>query len=125
MSHSVQQSDKIHIQDLQLFCRIGVTTQERHRPQAILANLTLFTDLLAASQSDDLRQTVDYDTVSRILQKIAEESSCALLERLATLLMAACFEFPAITGLTLRLDKPSAIASARSAGIEVTRWRNQ
>ena len=53
-------SDRIFIRDLRLRTIIGVHDRERERPQEILLNLELETDLTAAAHSDALEDGIDY-----------------------------------------------------------------
>jgi len=58
-------SDKIIIKDLLLRGIIGLNDWEREKKQDILINLTLFTDMRAAGQSDNPDDILNYRTITK------------------------------------------------------------
>ena len=81
--------------DLKLSCRLGVPDAERRKPQTVLCSAWFPVPAIAlAARSDDLRKTVDYHALSKVLQAEASRVPRKLLERLATdLARAACRGF--------------------------------
>ncbi len=77
-------SDRISIRGLVVETRIGVTEKERSRPQDVSIDIDLDVDLSAAGASDDLNETVDYDTLVAAVAALVRGNECSLLERLAT-----------------------------------------
>ena len=75
--------DKIIINDLEVFYRIGVSEEERATPQRLLISLEMTRDVSAAAASDDLTKTIDYYVVTRRLLAFGEGRSWKLLEKLA------------------------------------------
>jgi len=75
--------DKIIINDLEVFYRIGVPEEERATPQRLLISLEMTRDVSAAAAADDLTETIDYYAVTRCLLKFGEGRSWKLLEKLA------------------------------------------
>ena len=75
--------DKIIINDLEVFYRIGVPEEERATPQRLLIRLEMTRDVSAAAAADDLTETIDYYAVTRRLLKFGEGRSWKLLEKLA------------------------------------------
>jgi len=75
--------DKIIIKDFKLSCRVGVTEEERKKPQTIEVDLQLILDLRPAGASDDVKKTVDYAAVVPALAKHVQNKEYKLLERLA------------------------------------------
>ena len=55
--------DRIHIRDLQLKCMIGTHEEERREKQDVLINVTLHGNLAAASKSDRIADTVNYEAI--------------------------------------------------------------
>ena len=64
--------DQVIIKDLIARGIIGVNDWEREKPQEILINIVLFTDLRKAGNSDDIHDSVDYKTVAKKLLAHAE-----------------------------------------------------
>jgi len=81
--------------DLKLRCRLGVPDAERRNPQKVLCTAVFPVPSLAkAAHGDDLRQTVDYHALSRVLEAEARRTPRRLLERLAIdLARSACRTF--------------------------------
>jgi 7,8-dihydroneopterin aldolase/epimerase/oxygenase len=75
--------DCITIQDLEVFCHVGVPDAERARPQRLLLTVTMHHDVTAAARVDDLAQTVDYHAVSQRLLRLGDQRSWRLIETLA------------------------------------------
>lgn len=81
--------------DLKLSCHLGVPDAERRKAQTVLCSAWFpVRDLASAARGDDLRKTVDYHALSKVLQAEARRIPRKLLERLATdLARAACRGF--------------------------------
>ena len=81
--------------DLKLSCHLGVPDAERRKTQTVLCTAVFpVPSLSRAAAGDDLRKTVDYHALSKILQAEARRIPRKLLERLATdLARAACRRF--------------------------------
>jgi 7,8-dihydroneopterin aldolase/epimerase/oxygenase len=115
--------DKILVHGIQMFSTIGVTAEERAKPQSLLADLTLELDLDAAANTDDLRLTTDYKALVERLQQVAQETSCQLLEALTARLCRAALQDPRVATVHLRLRKYPAdmIGQAEYVAVEMTR----
>lgn len=113
--------DIVYIQGLRIYTIIGIHDWERTRPQAVVLDLELATDIRAAAQSADIRHALDYDAVSKRLIAFVKASQCQLLETLAeqiAQLLMVEFEVP---WLRLRLSKPDAVPEARDVGLLIER----
>lgn len=87
--------DLIRICDLEVFFRVGVPDEERAQAQRLLLDITLRADFADAAMTDDLAKTIDYFAVCerlkgfgagrewRLIEKLAEEISSALLDEFA------------------------------------------
>ncbi len=113
--------DKIHIRDLRLRCIIGVYPEERTNKQDVNIQITLFTDLRRAGQSDDLNDTVDYKTIKRKVVDMVEQSSFILVERLAQAIADICLEAPRVEKVRITVEKPGALRFARTVAVEIER----
>jgi len=123
MAASDGKLDKIHIRDLHLRCIIGVYEEERREKQDLLVNITLHADLAAAGGSDRIHDTVDYQAAEQRVIAVAGRSSCLLLEQLAERIAAVCLQDARVERVTVSVDKPGALPSARSVAVEITRDR--
>lgn len=115
--------DRIFINDLRVECIIGTLPHEREQAQSIWINVTLELDLKRAGGSDELEDTVDYKTLADAIATLAVDTKAFLLERLATAIAGLCLASPAIHTVIVRIDKPQALETARSAAVEIIRKR--
>jgi FolB domain-containing protein len=117
--------DIIRIHQLELDCIVGLRPDERHREQRVRVDLAFHVDLRQAGRNGRIAQTCDYDAVAgeaiamlhfrryRLMEMAAEELAAMLLGT-----------HPIIEQITIRLEKPGALAGrARAASIEITRLR--
>ena len=115
--------DQIFITDLVARGIIGINDWEREKPQEILINLVLFTDLHKAGKSDDLRDSTNYRSVAKRVLAHAETVRRLTVEALAADLADLCLEDPRIDKVRVRVEKPGAVRFARSVGVEIERSR--
>jgi dihydroneopterin aldolase len=76
-------ADEIHIAELELRARIGVTEAERETPQRLTVSMVLEPVRGFDSVHDDLAQTVNYSAVCRLVRALAGAEPRRLLETLA------------------------------------------
>lgn len=115
--------DKIFIRGLELEAIVGVHGWERQLPRPLLVDLELGVDTREAAASDQVRDAVDYDAVSRRVVELAGQRQPALLETLAETLARELFaQFP-ILSLRLAIHKPGAVAGVKTVGVEIDRRR--
>jgi dihydroneopterin aldolase len=91
--------DRITINELEVFYRVGVPDAERARPQRLLLTVEMDHDFTAAATTDDLKHTVDYFAVAQRLKGFGRRRSWKLIEKLAH----------DIAQLVLREFKPAAV----------------
>lgn len=113
--------DQIFIRDLVVRGIIGINDWEREKPQEILINITLFGDLHAAGESDDIRDTINYRTVAKKAQAHAESAGRLTVEALAADLARICLEEAGVEKVVVRVEKPGAVRFSRSVGVEIER----
>ena len=113
--------DQIFIRNLRARGIVGVYEWERHEPQDIVINITLFVDLLKAGQSDDLNDTINYHTLATKVQAHAESAERFTIEALATDIAQLCLHEAEIVKVQVRVEKPKAIRFTHSVGVEIER----
>jgi FolB domain-containing protein len=117
--------DQIFITDLVARGIIGVNDWEREKPQEILINIVLFTDLRQARQSDDIQHTVSYKTIAKKALTQAESARRFTVEALAADIASLCLEEPGVEKVRVRVEKPHASRFAHSVGVEIERGRDE
>ena len=75
--------DEIFLKNMSFFGHHGTDKEERRIGQRIYVDLIMKLDLSQASETDSLEKTVNYAEVFKRVERIVEEDSCKLLERLA------------------------------------------
>jgi len=75
---------RITIVDLEVHYCIGVTDEERAKPQRLLVTVEMNFDFTSAVMSDRIEKTVNYHTVAQELLNFGKDRNWKLLERLAS-----------------------------------------
>ena len=75
--------DKISILNLKIAGNHGVYDFEKKRPGTFEIDVEIFKDLSILQGKDDLKKTIDYSEVIRVIQKIFNEKRYNLIETLA------------------------------------------
>jgi FolB domain-containing protein len=113
--------DYIIIKDLLVRGIIGVNEWERENPQDILINISLFTDLKVAGQSDLIEDSVNYRTVSKKVTSHVEVIKRHTVEALAEDIAAICLADSRVERVVVRVEKPGAVRFSKSVGVEIER----
>jgi FolB domain-containing protein len=116
-------TSRILIEELRFRAIVGVHAWERELPQEIRVSLQLELAHAKAGRSDELSDTVDYDTLSREVMRRARRARRRTLEALAEDLAACCLEEEGIEQVCVRVDKPGALRAARGVAVAITRGR--
>jgi FolB domain-containing protein len=75
---------KITIADLEVHYCVGVSNEERAKPQRLLLTVEMQLDISAAAVSDRVEKSINYQSVADELLKFGEGRSWKLLEKLVT-----------------------------------------
>ncbi|KAG0252517.1 trifunctional dihydropteroate synthetase [Mortierella polycephala] len=117
--------DTIFVKDLRLSCIIGVNPWEREEEQVIVLNLKIYPGMDSHSdrKADYVSSTHNYRTIVRTITKYIEASSYKTVEAFVTSVARIAIEKCHVSKITVKMEKPSAIIFAGSAGVEITRDR--
>ncbi|MCJ7715039.1 MAG: dihydroneopterin aldolase [Anaerolineales bacterium] len=113
--------DKVIIKNLVARGVIGIYDWERAKPQEILINITLFGDLEKAGETDNIENSINYKTVAKQAQSLAENCQRLTVEALASDIAANCLEVKGVKKAIVRVEKPGAVRFAESVGVEIER----
>jgi len=110
---------KIVVRDLTLSSSIGVTAQERSRPQRIRVNLEI---VVAAAKpaTDRIAEVVNYSRLVSQVREVCVNTDAQLLETLAAEVAAACCEDDRVRAVTVRIEKLDRYADVGGVGVEVS-----
>ena len=112
--------DKITIRDLEAFFQVGVTEEERARPQRLLFTVEMSHDVKAAAASDNLAETIDYHAVAQRLLRFGADCHWQLIETLAADLANMILDEFSPRRVTVEVKK-FAIPQAAHVAVSVTR----
>jgi FolB domain-containing protein len=113
--------DQVFITGLVARGIIGINDSEREKPQEILINIVLFTDLHQAGVSDNIQDSVNYRSVAKRALAHAETARRQTVEALAADLARICLEEPGVQQVRVRVEKPGAVRFSKSVGVEIER----
>jgi 7,8-dihydroneopterin aldolase/epimerase/oxygenase len=111
--------DRISVRGLLVDAHIGVTEEERARPQTLRLDVDIEADLSAAAASDDLGDTIDYASTVSLISDTVRSSRCKLLEHLASEVasVVSCKEL--VSGVAVEVSKHPPPVSERVDAIVV------
>jgi len=75
--------DEIHIEQLEVYARIGVPEEERTKPQRLTVNISFWARQQACDLEDKIDQTVNYSAVAEETRTFVRDQSGSLIETLA------------------------------------------
>ena len=118
-------TDELAVTGIECFAHHGVFDFERREGQVFRVDLTLGLDTSAAAASDDLRDTVDYGTLSSKVRAIVEGEPVDLIETLAHRIATECLEDSAVQWVEVTVHKPDAPIEATFADVGLTIRRSR
>jgi 7,8-dihydroneopterin aldolase/epimerase/oxygenase len=114
---------RISIVDLEVFYQVGVTDEERAKPQRLLITVDMDVDFSTASLSDRLEKTINYFDVAQELLKYGQGRNWKLLEKLVANI--ADFVIAKFRPETVTVEiKKFSIPQARHVSVMLTRNRS-
>lgn len=116
---------KIILKGLKYHIKIGVTEEERKKPQLVLINLQLYLDITKAVATQDITETVDYNAVQNVVKAFVEkQGEYVLLEKTsADVADMLLLHFDKLKAVKCTCWKPEALADAENVGVTVVRKR--
>ena len=115
--------DRIYVSDLLLRCIIGLNDWEREKKQDVLINMTLYTDMKRAGETDSADDILNYRSLTKDVIAYVETSEHHLVETLATAIARIAVVDHGAERVVVNLQKPGALRFARSVGVEIERER--
>lgn len=100
--------DRIRLHNLQFYGRHGVNPEEQELGQRFEVDIELHVNTRPAALQDDLRLTINYAQVYKVVQRIVEEECFALLETLAETIATQVGQRFAPEGIRICIRKPHA-----------------
>ncbi|CAM0137239.1 trifunctional dihydropteroate synthetase [Umbelopsis sp. WA50703] len=115
--------DVVFVKDLKLSTIIGVNPWEREEKQVVIINLKIYP--LTRSEG---QKSYHVRTIVRSVSRHIEASGYKTVEAFVAAVARICLEKCQVSKITVRVEKPSALVFAETAGVEITRdqaWLKQ
>lgn len=114
-------SDRIELIGIEAFGYHGVFDHEKRDGQKFYADIRAELDLEGPSNSDDLRDTVDYGAIVDLVIEDIQSDPCQLIEHLGGRIAdRILFEFHKINRIAVTIHKPGAPVNGKVLDIAVT-----
>jgi FolB domain-containing protein len=117
-SHFLQ--DEIHIEQLDVFTRVGVPEEERANPQRLTVSISFWPYQQTSDVADHIESTVNYSTVAEETKNFLRDQSVSLIETLAERLASHLLRNFPIQKLTIELRK-FPLEDAKYVSVMITR----
>jgi dihydroneopterin aldolase len=114
---------KIIISDLSLLISIGIHDFEKIKKQEVKFNVSLGVSPSLFPVENKLNSIVNYETVIKIITKLAKKKHYELLESLAEEIFTDLFKNINILNIKIKLEKTQIIKNTSSVGIEISKKR--
>jgi dihydroneopterin aldolase len=111
----------VGIENLKIVSLIGVREKERISMQELYIDLRMRYDFSRCVEKDSLEAAVDYSTVAKICEEIAQKGAFHLIETLAVGIIENLMQNFPIQAAWIRIKKPEALAKAEYAFVEFER----
>jgi FolB domain-containing protein len=112
--------DKVHIEQLDVFTRVGVPEEERANPQRLTVSISFWPYQQTSDLADHIERTVNYSTVAEQTKNFLRDQSVKLIETLAEGLASHLLKNFPIQKVTIELRK-FALQDAKYVSITVSR----
>lgn len=116
--------DRITIHGINVLGHHGVEEAERKVGHRLVIDVDLYLDLSRAAADDDIRETVNYEAVCNLVERVTAEEEFLLIESLAAKIAEKVLEQfspGAVTVMVKKFNLPIA-TGVGSVGVEVTRY---
>ena len=102
---------------------IGFYKHEKEKKQKIIFNIVLDIDQSSLPDEKDINSIVDYEKITNKLENLTKTKKYNFLESLAEDSFKEIFEDKRINSIKIKIEKPEAIKSAGSVGVEIFKAR--
>ena len=113
---------KVFIHGLALDASVGVWPEERNRLQQIRVDVEMSV-VDERPLGDEHANAVCYEDIATRIESMVNAGHINLVETLADRIADLCLDNPRVSLVRVRVEKPGALAKAKSVGVEVQRGR--
>ena len=112
--------DEIHIEQLDVFTRVGVPEEERAKLQRLTVSISFWPYHQTSDLADHIERTVNYSAVAEETKNFVRDQSVSLIETLVERLASHLLKSFPIQKVTIELRK-FALQDAKYVSVTVTR----
>ena len=112
--------DEIHIEQLDVFARVGVPEEERANPQRLTVSISFWPYQQTSDLADHIEGTVNYSAVAEETKNYIRDQSVSLIETLAERLASHLLKTFPIKKVTIELRK-FVLHDAKYVSVTLTR----
>ena len=119
--------DIIEIHKLKIYAYHGVYEEEKEQGQSFYVSAKLYLDLRASSVSDDLSETVSYETAAHLIEDVVTGEKWNLIEAVAEAVASELLlRFRKVRSVEVRVDKPDSPMGMdfETVAVTITRGRH-
>lgn len=120
MDKTSSATDQIHIEELEVFARVGVTENERSKPQRLTVSITVWPATGFQDLQDDISRAVNYSAIAVAACDFLRERPAKLIETFATQLAAHLLQTFPIQKVQLELRK-FVLPDAKHVSVSIAR----
>jgi dihydroneopterin aldolase len=113
--------DKIFLNELKVDTVIGIWEWERRIRQTVIIDLEMSADIARAAATDEVADTLNYQSVAKRIQDFVAASSFQLVETLAEKIAAIIRDEFDVAWVKVRVNKPGAIRGSKDVGVLIER----
>jgi dihydroneopterin aldolase len=113
-------ADQIHIEQLEVFGRVGVTENERAAPQRLTLSIRVWPKERFEDLRDDISRAVNYSAICAAAREFVSERSDKLIETLAADMASRLLKIFPIRAVRIELRK-FVLPDAQYVSVTVTR----
>ncbi|HZJ06288.1 MAG TPA: dihydroneopterin aldolase [Nocardioidaceae bacterium] len=117
--------DRLAVLGIETVAHHGVFDFERREGQVFRVDLVLGLDTRAASESDDLQDTVDYGSLVAAVKQAVETDPVDLIEALAQRIANVCLRDSRVHWTEVTVHKPDAPIEAMFSDVALTIFRSR
>lgn len=107
----------IRIKNLRASTIVGVYEWERDIQRHLILNIELEVDSSKAAQSDDINDTLNYDSLSKMIIKEISSTRYHLLEKLISHILDKIMENPLVLRARVEIDKGGVVKDVDSVAV--------
>ena len=120
MYTGVMINDKVYLKNYTVIAKHGYYKEEHAKAQRFLVSVVAHSDTKRAGESDDLRETLNYEVIRKTVHDILMKSPHNLVESLAEEIAVSILHHPKVSSVEVDIAKPD-VWSDCTPGVTIIR----